>query len=275
MTRASARARTPGRFTAALAGLLCLLSGLPARADDDAPILRVAVASNFRQAADQLCDAYFVGRNGRCVITAGASGLLHAKIVQGAPFDVFLSADSSRARALESGGQAVPGSRFTYAVGRLVLWRPDRRADADLGAALADPDLRTLAIANPATAPYGVAALETLRRLGIEAKTRYRIVQGESIAQAFQFVASGAADAGFVAASQVLEYARSSGRSLDREVIVVDASLHAPIEQQAVLLERAASMAVARSFLEYLRSPAARRLIEAAGYASPAAQVGR
>ena len=273
MERASARARSPGRLAAALAGLLCLLSGLAARADGDAAILRVAVAANFRQAADRLCDAHFAGRDGRCVITAGASGLLYAKIVQGAPFDVFLSADSSRASALEAGGHAVPGSRFTYAVGRLVLWRPGRRAEADLSAALADPDLRTLAIANPATAPYGAAALETLRRLGIEAKTRYRIVQGESIAQAFQFVASGAAEAGFVAASQVLEYARNSGRSLDPEVIVVDASLHAPIEQQAVLLARASSMAEARSFLEYLRTPAARRIIEAAGYASPPTQV--
>lgn len=208
------------------------------------------------------------------MITAGASGLLYAKIVQGAPFDLFLSADSSRASALESVGQAVPGSRFTYAVGRLVLWRPGRRAGADLGAALADPDLRTLAIANPATAPYGVAALETLRRLDIDAKTRFRVVQGESIAQAFQFVASGAADAGFVAASQVLEYGRSQGRSLDPEVIVVDESLHAPIEQQAVLLVRASSMVEARAFLDYLRSPAARRLIEAAGYASPPLQAG-
>jgi molybdate transport system substrate-binding protein len=227
------------------------------------------VAANFRQAAGQLCDAYFAGRAGRCVITAGASGLLYAKIVQGAPFDVFLSADASRPSALESGGYAVRGSRFTYAVGRLVLWRPGREAGADLGSALADPDLRTLAIANPATAPYGAAALETLQRLGIDAKARYRIVQGESIAQAFQFVASGAAEAGFVSASQVIEFARSSGRSLDAEVIVVDASWHAPIEQQAVLLAGASSMPEARSFLAYLRTPAARRIIEAAGYSSP------
>lgn len=269
MARASARARSPGRLAAGLAGLLCLTTCLTARAAGDASILRVAVAANFRQAADQLCDAYFAGRAGRCAITAGASGLLYAKVVQGAPFDVFLSADSSRASALESGGHAVPGSRFTYAIGRLVLWRPGRKAGADLGAALADPGVRTLAIANPATAPYGVAALETLRRLDIDAKTRFRLVQGESIAQAFQFVASGAADAGFVALSQVLEYERSSGRSLDPEVIAVDPSLHAPIEQQAVLLERASATAEARSFLEYLRSPAARRIIEALGYASP------
>lgn len=271
MTRASTRARPTCRLTAGFAGLLCLLACAAARADDDAAVLRVAVAANFREAAGQLCDAFFAGRAGRCVITAGASGLLYAKIAQGAPFDVFLSADASRASALEKHGYAVRGSRFTYAVGRLVLWRPGLAGATDLRGALTDPALRTLAIANPATAPYGAAAIETLQRLGIEARVRYRIVQGESVAQAFQFVASGAAEAGFVALSQVFEYARSSGRRLEAEVIVVDASLHAPIEQQAVLLERAASMAEARAFLEFLRGPAGRRIIEAAGYAGPSA----
>jgi molybdate transport system substrate-binding protein len=269
--RAFAWACTSRRSIVGLAAALCLLASVPVRAAGDEPILRVAVAANFRQAAGQLCDAFFAGRPGRCVLTPGASGLLFAKVMQGAPFDVFLSADVSRAQALEANGHAVPGSRFTYAVGRLVLWRPGLDGVIDLGKALADPTLRTLAIANPGTAPYGAAALETLQRLGIESQARYRIVQGESVAQAFQFVASGAADAGFVALSQMIEYQRSSVRSLDSGMIVVDPSLHRPIDQQAVLLTRASSMTEARAFLEFLRGPAARRIIEAAGYMSPQA----
>jgi molybdate transport system substrate-binding protein len=232
--------------------------------------VRVAVAANFKQTADALCDAYFATRPGRCVITAGASGLLYAKAAQGAPFDVFLSADRARAEQLESAGLAVPGSRFTYAIGRLVLWRPGRPPGRDLSAVLADPALRTLAIANPGAAPYGAAALESLRALDIDPQGRYRVVQGESVAQAFQFVATGAADAGFVALSQVLEYGSRSGRSLDAEVLEVDPRLHAPIEQQAVLLAVAAEDAVAAGLLQFMRTDAARRIIAAAGYSNPA-----
>ena len=251
------------------AALVCGLGAIAAHAGVDSHEVRVAVAANFKQTADQLCRAYFEARPGRCILTAGASGLLYAKVSQGAPIDVFLSADRARAERLETDGRVVPGSRFTYAIGRLVFWRPGRAAGQDLRAALSDDRVRTLAIANPGSAPYGDAALETLRALGIPTGGRYRIVQGESVAQAFQFVASGAADAGFVALSQVREYRPASDGGIESEVIVVDPALYHPIEQQGVLLAPAGTNAAARGLLEFMRSRDGRRIIEAAGYRSP------
>jgi molybdate transport system substrate-binding protein len=129
--------------------------------------------------------------------------------------------------------------------------------------------VRTLAIANPGAAPYGAAALETLRALGIEAAGRLRIVKGENAAQAFQFVASGAADAGFVALSQVIDYEATSGTSITHEIFTVDPVLHAPIEQQAIQVRQSSPNPVARDWLEFLRSDAAGRIIVEAGYAMP------
>jgi molybdate transport system substrate-binding protein len=231
--------------------------------------LRVAVASSFSQTAERLCRAFFTGRPGRCVLTPGASGLLASQVAQGAPFDVFLSADRKRAERLEVEGLAVAGSRFTYATGRLVLWAPAHASVEDLKTILSSVSVRVVAIANPASAPYGAAALETLHTLGIDAAGQSRIVQGANAAQAFQFVERGAADAGFVAMSQVLEYEASSGTSIAHEIVAVDPALHAPIEQQAVLLVGAASNATARDLLEFLRSDTAGRIIAAAGYDVP------
>jgi molybdate transport system substrate-binding protein len=248
--------------------LFAAAQGRAAPASGDDHVVRVAVASSFSQPAERLCRAFFVGRPGRCVLTPGSSGLLASQVAQGAPFDVFFSADIRRAERLEVEGLAVPGTRFTYAIGRLVLWAP-ARGGRELKTVLLDEALRTLAIANPSAAPYGTAALETLRSLGIGPAGRLSIVLGENAAQAFQFVASGAADAGFVALSQVLEYEAASGTSITRDVAAVDPALHAPIEQQAVLLKEAASNADARELLEFLRSDAAGRIIRAAGYAVP------
>lgn len=249
--------------------LLGVSPGRSARAAAESHELRVAVASSFSQTATRLCRAFFASRPGRCLLTQGSSGLLASQIAQDAPFDVFLSADRIRAQRLEVEGLAVADARFTYAIGRLVLWAPVRRGNEDLKSILSGGSIRTLAIAKPAAAPYGAAALETLRALGIDADGGFRIVQGENAAQAFQFVASGAADAGFVALSQVLEYQSSSGSSIAHQVVEVDPSLHAPIEQQVVLLKQAASNADARALLEFLRSDAAGRIIRAAGYVVP------
>jgi len=255
---------------AILAGAILLVAGqgraASAAGEDD--VVRVAVASSFSQTAERLCRRFFAGRPGRCVLTPGSSGLLASQIAQGAPFDLFLSADRRRAERLEVEGLAMPGTRFTYAVGQLVLWAPAHGGE-DLETILRGDWLRTLAIAKPAAAPYGAAALETLRALRIDPGGRLRIVQGENAAQAFQFVASGAADAGFVAMSQVLEYEASPGTAIAHEIVAVDPALHAPIEQQAVLLARASSNATARDLLEFLRSDAAGRIILAAGYAAP------
>jgi molybdate transport system substrate-binding protein len=259
------------RLIPGIAALACVLATCSARAGEEARDVRVAVAANFKQTTEELCRVYFLSPgSGRCVVTAGGSGLLFAKVSQGAPFDVFLSADRARAERLETEGLAVPGTRFTYAIGRLAFWRPGRPVGRDLRAALSDEKVRAIAIANPGAAPYGIAALESLRSLGITLEGRYRIVQGESVAQAFQFVASGAADAGFVAWSQVLEYRPASGGSIESEVLLVDPGLHRPIEQQGVLLQPGRANAAARGLLEFMRSSAGRRIIESAGYASPA-----
>ncbi len=231
--------------------------------------LKVAVAANFKPTLEQLCTAFFAGRAGRCVVTSGASGLIYAKLAQGAPFDLFLSADRARAERLEQDGLAVRGTRFTYAIGQLVLWHPGGAAGTDLRTALADPRIRSLAIASPATAPYGAAAVETLRALGLATDGRYRVVQGESVAQTFQFVASGAADAGFVALAQVIEAPPALRGRIEREVTPVDASLHSAIEQQAVVLRAAADRETARALLEFMRTAEGRRIIEAAGYRVP------
>jgi molybdate transport system substrate-binding protein len=230
-------------------------------------VVRVAVAANFAPTAGRLCDAYFAARPGRCVLTPGASGVLAAQAAQGAPFDVLLSADRRRAERLVDDGVAVRGSRFTYAIGRLVAWAPGWHGAPDLGALLASGAVRTIAIANPDSAPYGTAALETLRAFATAPGDRWRIVQGTNVAQAFQFVASGAVDVGFVAWSQVLEYRTAARRDVTQQVVPVSAALHAPIEQQAVLL--AGANAGARDWLEFLRTPAGRRIIEHDGYALP------
>jgi molybdate transport system substrate-binding protein len=148
-----------------------------------------------------------------------------------------------------------------------VLWAPSHGSGEDLRSILSGGTVRTLAIANPGSAPYGAAALETLRALGIEPSGRLRIVKGGNAAQAFQFVASGAADAGFIALSQVMDYESTSGTSITHETFPVDPALHAPIEQQAIQVEASRPNPVAQDWLEFLRSDAAGRIIVAAGYA--------
>jgi molybdate transport system substrate-binding protein len=255
-----------------LLAALCVIASVvvAARSDAGQPRgLQVAVASSFSQTAGRLCRAFFASHPGRCVLIPGASGVLASQVAQGAPFDVFLSADRTRAERLEVEGLAAAGSRFTYAIGRLVLWFPSLGPGDDLKTILSGGRVRTLAIANPATAPYGAAALETLRALGIDPGVRIRIVRGENATQAFQFVASGAADAGFVALSQVIDFEASSGTSIAHQVIAVDPGMYAPIEQQAVLVGKASSNPTARQWLEFLSSDAAGRMILAAGYALP------
>jgi molybdate transport system substrate-binding protein len=203
------------------------------------------------------------------VISSGASGLLATQVMQGAPFDLYLSADRARPERLLASGHAVAGTLRTYAVGRLVLWAPGLAGDGTLEQTLGDSSVRTLAIASPDAAPYGAAALEVLGALGRPRDGRPRVVQGANIAQAFQFVESRAADAGFVARAQLVENEISRGVPPAGRAIEVPSTMHAPIEQQAVLLARAADDRDARAFLDYLGSAEARRMIEAAGYALP------
>jgi molybdate transport system substrate-binding protein len=226
--------------------------------------LRIAVAANFRVTADALLK-HFTQRSGYSgTLSSGSTGQLYAQIRQGAPFDVFLAADADRPRLLESQGLAVPGTAFTYAVGKLVLWSPGRDLSED-PTALLEGNFRHLALANPDTAPYGAAARQVLQHLGLWSKLRSRVVQGQDVGQTYQFIATGNAELGFVALSQL----RLAGQVSPRHCWVVPQRLYRPLEQQAVLLKRARDHAAARSFLEFLRGERARDLIRRDGYGTP------
>jgi molybdate transport system substrate-binding protein len=219
----------------------------------------IAVAANFAKPAERLIQAFAAESGHEIEVSAGSTGTLAAQIRNGAPFTLFLSADERRPEELEAEGLAVAGSRFTYAVGKLVLWGPDPRwVVLDPAASLTNPELTHLAIANPEVAPYGRAAQEALTALGVWDAVQAKLVRGEDVAQAYQFVASGNAELGFLALSQVLDQSGSRWE--------VPQDLYGPIRQQAVLLKPGEGSAAAEAFLDYLRSEPAREIIRAAGY---------
>jgi len=190
----------------------------------------------------------------------GSTGKLYAQIVNGAPFDVFLAADVERPARLEADGRAVPGCRFTYALGRLALWSRDATRVDDAGEVLRSAEFNRLAIANPRLAPYGRAAREALLALGLWEALQPRLVLGENIAQTHVFVYTGNADLGFVAWSQILAGGAGGSHWL------VPAALHEPVEQQAVALRDNGPV---RAFVDFLRSPDARQIIREFGYDTP------
>lgn len=242
--------------------LAALLATFPLSATQGADI-GVAVASNFRFAIEELAEAFETTTGHHLVLSVGATGKHYAQIRNGAPFDVFLAADRERPGQLEAAGIAVAGSRFTYAVGRLVLWSAQGGYAGSDDQVLHDGGFRHLAIANPRLAPYGRAARETLESLGLLDDLQGRLVYGENIAQTFQFVSSGAAELGFVALSQVSRPGAAAAGSFSW---VVPASLHRPIEQQAVLIVAGEP---AESLMAFLRGAAARRIIRNHGYETP------
>jgi molybdate transport system substrate-binding protein len=219
----------------------------------------VAVAANFVEPAKAVARAFQTATGDTAVISPGASGQLFTQITHGAPYEVFLSADAERPQALVASGYAVAKSRFTYAVGRLALYSATPGLVDGQGLVLKRTDLRAVAIADPAVAPYGVAAEETMRRLGVYDALKPKIVKGASVAQAYQFVATGAAEIGFVAQSQIVDV-KGGSRWL------IPDTLHAPITQEAVLLTLGAKDPAAQKFLDFLKSPAARAIIARYGY---------
>ncbi|MDH3588439.1 MAG: molybdate ABC transporter substrate-binding protein [Gammaproteobacteria bacterium] len=229
-------------------------------------IVFVAVASNFSETAHVLAKR-FNERSGHVVrISSGSSGKLYAQIRNGAPFDIFLSADTARPERVEFDGLAVPGTRFSYAEGTLVLWSVrERYADRNCLEVLKSLDFDYLAIANPDTAPYGAAAKQWLEGLGLWRKIRSRIVTGENIGQAFHFAATRNAALGLVAAAQLADTDIPAGSCR----YAVPASDHAPIMQQGVLLRRARGSAAAREFIASLHSDAATEEILRRGYRRP------
>lgn len=241
---------------------LCLALGLTGGATAHAAEATAAVAANFAAAMDRLVPAFEQTSGHRLTVVLGSSGKLAAQIQQGAPFDVFLSADVERPAALQAAGFAVPDTRFTYALGRLILWSVDPQAFSDGATYLAAGEFRHLAIANPALAPYGTAAQHTLQALGLWQAVQDKIVRAENIGQTYAMVAGGAAEAGFVALAQLADETPGSRWP-------VPPKLHAPIRQDALLLIRGRDNPAARAFLDYLGSPPARAVITALGYDLP------
>jgi molybdate transport system substrate-binding protein len=220
---------------------------------------QVAVAANFTAPAKEIAAAFARATGHRAILSFGSSGAFYAQIAQGAPFEIFLSADAERPRQAEKDGFGVAGSRFTYAIGRLVLYSARPGLVDGKGAVLRRGDFAHLAIADPAAAPYGAAAIQTTTKLGLYPALAPKVVRGSSIAQAYEFVAGGAAELGFVALSQVI--ATPGGSRW-----LVPATLHAPIDQQAILLRTGAGNPAALSFLKFLRSRAAVAIIRRYGY---------
>jgi molybdate transport system substrate-binding protein len=257
--------RLNGNGALAALHLLCacvLLSIAPAVLGET---VLVAVATNFAPVLDDLAPGFAAETGHRLERSSGATGQLYAQIVNGAPFDVFMAADDERPRRLAEAGLGVAESRFTYARGQLALWAP--RAPEllahGLEHAVASDAWRRIAIANPAVAPYGLAAQQTLEQLGRWTPLGARLVRGENIGQAYAIVATGNAELGLVAWSQVLAEPAA-------HVLRVPESLHAPIRQDAILLTRAAANPAAIAWMTYLRSSAARTLITESGYATDA-----
>jgi molybdate transport system substrate-binding protein len=222
---------------------------------------RVAVAANFSAAAKEIAERFKEKTGHTALLSFASTGQLYAQMTQGAPFDVFLAADADRPEKAVAEGLAVPDSRFTYATGRLVLWSADPNRIRD-SSVLKSGTLSKIAVANPKTAPYGAAALEVMKAMGIYEGLRPKIVEGENITQAYQFVATGNAELGFVALAQVIVGGKGS-------YWLVPADMHTPIHQQAVLLKNGAADEAAQAFVDFLKGPEAKDIIHRYGYATP------
>ncbi|MFY9656888.1 MAG: molybdate ABC transporter substrate-binding protein [Methylocystis sp.] len=245
------------KFRALVAAFFLLAPFLAMRAE--AGQTHVAVAANFIEPAREIAAAFQKKTGHEAILISGASGNFFSQITHGAPFEVFLSADEERPRMAEEQGFAVPGSRFTYAIGKLVLW--SRVIDVTQGeAVLRAGAFQKLSIANPTSAPYGAAAIETLKALGLYESLRPKIVQGSSIAQTFQFIDTRNAEIGFVALSQL--YGGKDGTRW-----LVPEKLHTPIRQDAVLLKTGAKDEASKAFVDFLKGPEAHAIIERYGYA--------
>ncbi len=218
----------------------------------------VAVAANFTDAAKEIAAAFKAKTGNEAVLSFGSSGQLYTQITQAAPFEILLSADQDRPKQAVADGLGVPGSVFTYAVGKLVFWSKQPglvKGEATLRGA----GFNKLSICNPVAAPYGAAAVETMKALKLYDTLQPKLVVGANITQAYQFVATGNAEVGFVALSQVVD--DTSGSRW-----MVPQNLYSPIRQDAVLLKKGASSAAATGFMTFLKGPQAQAIIEKFGY---------
>ncbi|QWG24879.1 molybdate ABC transporter substrate-binding protein [Bradyrhizobium sediminis] len=240
------------QLAAAIAAWVLTTTSVPAAQTN------VAVAANFTEAAKEIAAAFKAKTGHEAVLSFGSSGQFYSQITQGAPFQVLLSADDARPKKLVDDGLAVPGSNFTYAVGKLVLWSkaPNLvKGEATLKAA----SFAKLSIINPVAAPYGAAAVETMKSLKVYDMLKPKLVEGATVIQAYQFVETGNAELGFVALSQLTGPETGSRWLVPQE-------LYSPIRQDAVLLKSGASNEAATGFIAFLKSPEARVIIEKYGY---------
>ena len=236
----------------------CLLAATDSHADE----VRVAVAANFAGPLARIAEGFAAATGHTLKVSAGPTGKFYSQIVAGAPFEVLLAADDETPARLIREGHAVAGSQFTYAIGQLALWSAQPGLVDDQGAVLTSGKFTRLAIANPKLAPYGQAALEVLKARGLTEALTPRLVTGESIAQAYQFVFTGNAELGFVALSQVVVPGRPAIGSFWR----VPSSLYGEIRQDAVLLKSGETRLAAAALLGYLRSARATAVIWSFGY---------
>jgi len=225
----------------------------------------VAVAANFTKPMNEIAAAFEKSTGHTAQLSFGASGKFVAQFENGAPFEVFLSADDKNPIKLEKSGLAVSGSRFTYAIGKLALWSSTANYVDDQGNILASGGFKHLALADPKLAPYGAAALEVLKNKGLLEKLQPLFVQGENIAQTHEFISTGNAELGFVALSQIID----NGKITKGSGWIVPETLHSPILQDAVLLKTGANNPAAKALLDFLKSAPALAIIQKYGYGLP------
>ncbi|MDD2270679.1 MAG: molybdate ABC transporter substrate-binding protein [Desulfuromonadaceae bacterium] len=241
-----------------LVAVVCILFAVPAMAAE----VNVAVAANFTAPMRQIAAEFEKDTGHTAVLAFGSSGKFLAQIKNGAPFQLFLSADDEKPAQLVKDGLTVAGSRFTYAIGTLVLWSAQPGFVDPKGEVLSKGTFARIAIANPKLAPYGSAAVEVLTKLGLLTALQPKFVQGENISQTYQFVSTGNAELGFVALSQVMK----NGKITTGSAWIVPGKQHSPIRQDAVLLATGKDNAAAKALLSYLKTEKAKTIIRSYGY---------
>jgi len=246
------------RLSPLFVGLIALGLSAPLLAAE----VQVAVAANFTAPMQKIAADFEKATGHKAALSFGATGKFYAQIKNGAPFEVLLAADDETPAKLEKEGFAVNGSRFTYAIGQLALWSAKPGYVDDKGAVLKQGAFDHLALANPKLAPYGAAAVETLTKLGLLGSIESKFVQGENIAQTFQFISTGNAELGFVALSQVYE----GGKLKSGSGWLVPSALHTPIRQDAVVLTPGKDNPAVAALLKFLKTDQARAVIKSYGY---------
>jgi molybdate transport system substrate-binding protein len=224
--------------------------------------VKVAVAANFAKTLEEITVQFEKDTGHKILATPGATGKFYAQIVNGAPFEVFISADDETPRKIAKESKAIAETQFTYAIGTLALWSPDTNLVDQGGGVLKTDKFKFIAIANAKVAPYGQAAVQTMLKLGVLTKVEPRVVQGENIAQTYQFVTSGNAQLGFVALSQITE----NGKVKSGSAWIVPQEFHDQIKQDAILLNNGKDSIAAKALLDYLKSDKAKKIIASYGY---------